>query len=42
MLRDIANCSYRHRWYSFEELKSAFRELAMDARGGTADDEIPS
>ncbi len=30
MLRDIANCCYRHRWYSRNELKSVFRQLAMD------------
>jgi hypothetical protein len=41
MLRDIAQCCYRRRWYSFDELKSVFRERAMDAHGGTGDDEIP-
>ncbi len=29
MLRDIATCCYRDHWYSFEELKSVFRELVM-------------
>jgi hypothetical protein len=29
MLRDIATCCYRHHWYSFDELKSVFRELAI-------------
>jgi hypothetical protein len=32
----IATCCYRHRWYSFNELKSVFRELAMAAYGDTA------
>jgi hypothetical protein len=31
MLRDIATCCYRHRWYSFDELKSTFLELAIAA-----------
>ena len=30
MLRDIAAYCYRRRWYSFDELKSVLRELAMD------------
>lgn len=35
MLRDVAACCYRHRWYSHEELKLVFRELAMDAYSQT-------
>lgn len=42
MLRDIAAYCYRRRWYSYEELKSVIRELAMDAHGGIAEDELPS
>ena len=40
MLQDIAACCYRHRWYSFDELKSVLRQLAMDLQCGTGDDEI--
>ena len=29
MLREIACCCHRHRWYSYEELRSVFRELAI-------------
>jgi hypothetical protein len=38
MLKDIALTSYRHGWYSMDELKSVFRELAMAVYGdnGTA------
>ncbi|OBK45612.1 hypothetical protein [Mycobacterium kubicae] len=31
MLQDIAACCYRHRWYSFEELKCVVRKLAVDS-----------
>jgi hypothetical protein len=40
MLRDIATCCYRHHWYSFDELKAAFRELAIAAYGDTGECEI--
>jgi hypothetical protein len=39
MLEDVAKCCYRERWYSFDELKSVFRELAMAVYGDTG--EIP-
>jgi hypothetical protein len=42
MLRDIATCCYRHRWYSFDDLKSALRELAMAAHRATGEYRIPS
>lgn len=42
MLKEIATCCYRHHWYSFNELKSVFRELAMAAYGDTGEYEIPS
>jgi hypothetical protein len=42
MLHDIAKYCYRHRWYSFEELKSVFRELVMAAHVDTGADEITS
>ncbi len=35
MLKDIALSSYRHGWYSFDELKFVFRELAMAVYGDT-------
>ncbi|MDM4138796.1 MULTISPECIES: hypothetical protein [Mycobacterium] len=38
MLRDIATCCYRHRWFSFRELKSVFQALALaDDHGAAAD-----
>jgi hypothetical protein len=30
-LKDVAICSYNHRWFSMDKLKSALRELAMAA-----------
>jgi hypothetical protein len=42
MLHDIAKYCYRHRWYSFEDLKSVFRELVMAAHVDTGADEITS
>jgi hypothetical protein len=41
MLHDIAKCCYRHRWFSFDELKSAYLELAMAAHVDTGECEIP-
>jgi hypothetical protein len=41
-VRDIAAYCYRRRWYSFDELKSVLRELAMDIQCGTGDDQILS
>jgi hypothetical protein len=40
MLKDVATCCYRHHWYSFEELKSVFRELAMAAHRNTGECKI--
>jgi hypothetical protein len=37
VLKDIAACCYRHHWYSFEELTSVFRELAIAAYGDTGE-----
>jgi hypothetical protein len=42
MLKDIAKCCYRHHWFSFKELKSVFRELAMAVSSDIGDDEIPA
>jgi hypothetical protein len=42
ILRHIATHCYRHRWYSFDELKSVFRELAVDAHCETGECEVPS
>jgi hypothetical protein len=33
MLRETATCCYRNHWYSFDELKSVFRELAQAVPG---------
>lgn len=41
MLRDVAAYCYRRRWYSFEELKSVLRQLAMDVQCGTGDERDP-
>lgn len=41
MLKDITKRCYRRRWYSFDELRSVFRELAMAAYGDTGGCEIP-
>ena len=41
MLRDIAMYCYRRRWYSFDELTSVLRQLAMDVQCGHGDAEIP-
>jgi len=41
MLQDIAAFCYRSRWYSFDELKSIFLELAMDVHCDTGEGEIP-
>jgi hypothetical protein len=41
MLIDIASCCYRHRWFSFGELKSVFHELAVAAYRGVDDCEVP-
>ncbi len=40
MLKDIATCCYRHRWFSFDEVKSVFRELVMAVYGDTGEGEI--
>ena len=42
MLQDIAACCYRHRWFSFGELKSVFHELAVAAYSDAGDHEIPA
>jgi hypothetical protein len=41
MLRHIATHCYRQRWYSFDELKSVFRELAMDVHCDIGECEVP-
>ena len=41
MLREIACCCYRHHWYSHEQLRSVFRELAIAAYGDTGEYKIP-
>ncbi len=42
MLKEIATCCYRNHWYSFDELKSVFRELAMAAHHATGEHAIPT
>src|SRR5690348_4571305 len=34
-LRHVAMCCYRRRWYTFDELKSVLRELAIDIQCAT-------
>jgi hypothetical protein len=41
MLRDIATCCYRHHWFSFDELKSVFHELAIATYRDTGEYKIP-
>jgi hypothetical protein len=41
MLQDIAACCYRHRWFTFAELKSVFHELAVAAYRDAGDHQIP-
>jgi hypothetical protein len=41
MVKDVATCCYRHHCFSFKELKSVFRELAMDVHCDTGEGEIP-
>jgi hypothetical protein len=40
MVKDVATCCYRHHWFSFNELKSVFRELAMAVDSDTGEGEI--
>jgi hypothetical protein len=42
MLREMAAYCYRRRWYSFDELKSVFHELAVAAYSDAGDHEIPA
>ena len=37
LLIEIATCCYRHRWYSFDELKSVFRKLDITVDGDTGE-----
>ncbi|WP_419538266.1 hypothetical protein [Mycobacterium colombiense] len=37
MLWEVATYCYRRRWYSFDELKTIFRELAIAEDDGTVD-----
>jgi hypothetical protein len=41
VLRDVATSSYRQHWFSMEELKLVFRELAMAAYHDTGEYKIP-
>jgi hypothetical protein len=41
VLRDIATSSYRQHWFSMDELKSTFLELAMAAHRDTGEYKIP-
>jgi hypothetical protein len=41
MLKDIAACCYRHRWFSMDKLKSTYRELIIAAHHATCDYKIP-
>jgi hypothetical protein len=41
MLKEIALSSYRQHWFSMDELKSTFLELAMVAYRDTGEYEIP-
>lgn len=41
VLKDVALSSYRHGWFSMDELKSTIRELLMAAHRDTGEYEIP-
>jgi hypothetical protein len=41
MLREIACCCYRHHWFSYDEMRSVFREPAMAAHRDTGEYKIP-
>lgn len=41
MLQDVALSSYRHGWFSMDELKSTIRELLAAAHRDTGEHEIP-
>jgi hypothetical protein len=41
MLKDIAACCYRHRWFSMDKLKSTYRELLIAAHHATGEYKIP-
>src|SRR5258707_9446950 len=40
MLKDIALCCYRHRWFTMDALKLVLRELAMAAYRDTGEHKI--
>jgi hypothetical protein len=42
MLKDIALCCYRHRWFTMDALKLVLRELAIAAYRDTGEYKIPS
>jgi hypothetical protein len=42
MLRDMATCCYRQRWFSFDELKSTFSQLLVAVHRDTGEYKIPS
>jgi hypothetical protein len=42
MLEDIALSSYRHGWFSMDELKFIYRELLIAAHRDTGEYKIPS
>jgi hypothetical protein len=41
MLKDIAGCCYRRRWFSMDELKSVFREILIAAHQDTGPEPAP-
>ena len=41
MLKDVALSSYRHGWFSLDELKSTIRELVTAAHRDTGEYKIP-
>ena len=41
MLKDIAACSYRQRWFSTDKLKSTYREIVTAAHRDTGECKIP-
>ena len=41
MLKDIAGCCYRYRWFSMDKLKSVFREILTAVYRDTGEYRIP-
>jgi hypothetical protein len=41
MLKDIAECSYRHHWFSMDKLRSTYRQILIAAHRDNGEYMIP-